>query len=696
MMMQQLVGNRSRKGLQYIILRRRWKSTTSTANNNVQKSSTITVQQQQQQQQGDGEYWNRIKLMSVGSLCGFVGFGLGSTFVDSTLQQEQQEQKKQKYPSGVPLSCCSCEKEEEQKHVELISKLKEICGNENVMTSEMEKKIYCTGARIKHENGTALAVITPTTLRDVVKALQVIVDAQCVVLPQGANTGLTGGSTPRGGDDGSRPYVVVNMKKHLNTFFPIDDGRRVVCLAGAGIADLATFMASWKQLESHSILGSTFLNPTVAAGVAYGSGGTQLRKGPAYTDRALYIQITQDKWGKNLVQVVNTLGVEGLQDEDCPNASALEQLDIYARDVQTNYRRAMAKSSQKGLELKSSMAEPYKAKLTNFQPPYSNQVNRYNADTTSVSHVNRSEGKVFVLATVHDTFESPSQKVTYWISFDTLEKAYEFRQHVALDNPRDLPMSMEYMNDDTVDVINSSGRVLGNVITTVGMMSPIVGWLWNIKLKIESLPFTWAPTICDLFLYKVNDIMPRLLPPAINQMTTQYQHHVALTMGDWNQNELLHFQQRLQKFVKQNPNSVKVYTCQSKKEEEQLNAFRFVAAPSFRTWCIGTNTEGFSVDYALPHDCTSIPTLSSNQKRMRYTHFGCNVVHEDIAGPETLKYKLKQIVEEEHNGKLPAEHGHGTEYMAPSSTQNRWKSMDPLNVMNPGIGGTSSKYKYAE
>ena len=675
-----------------MLLRRRWKSTTT---DHVKKSSSIAVQQQ-----GDGEYWNRIKLMSVGSICGFIGFGLGHTFVDETTVLQQQQQQK-KYPSGVPLSCCSCEDEDHPKHVELISKLKDICGTENVITSELEKKVYCTGARIQHENGTALAVITPTSLRDVVKALQVIVDAQCVVLPQGANTGLTGGSTPRGdnGDGDSRPYVVVNMKKHLNTFFPIDDGRRVVCLAGAGIADLATFMSSWKRLESHSILGSTFLNPTVAAGVAYGSGGTQLRKGPAYTDRAVYIQITQDKWGKNIVQVVNTLGVEGLQDEDCPNASALEQLDIYARDVQTNYRRAMAKSSNKGLELKSSMAEPYKAKLTNFQPPTSNQVNRYNADTTSVSHVNRSEGKVFVLATVHDTFESPTQKLTYWISFDTLETAYQFRQQVALDNPRDLPMSMEYMNDDTVDVINSSGSVLGNIISTVGMMSPIIGWLWNIKLKIEALPFTWAPTICDTLLYKFNNLMPQLLPPVIYQMTKEYKHHVSLTMGDWNQNELHHFQQRLQTFVEQqkNPNSVKVYTCQSNKEEEQLNIFRFVAAPAFRTWCIGTDTEGFSVDYALPHDCTSIPPLSTSiPKRMRYAHFGCNVVHEDIAGPETLKYKLKHIVEKDYDGKLPAEHGHGTEYMAPSNTQNRWKSMDPLNVMNPGIGGTSSKYKYAE
>ena len=45
-----------------------------------------------------------------------------------------------------------------------------------------------------------------------------------------------------------------------------------------GIYDLSV-RASEAGRESHSILGSLFLNPTIAAGVAFGSGGTQMRKG---------------------------------------------------------------------------------------------------------------------------------------------------------------------------------------------------------------------------------------------------------------------------------------------------------------------------------------------------------------------------------------------------------------------------------
>ena len=83
---------------------------------------------------------------------------------------------------------------------------------------------------------------------------------------------------------------------------------------------------------------------------------------------------------------------------------------------------------------------------------------------------------------------------------------------------------------------------------------------------------------------------------------------------------------------------------------------------------------------------------------MRYSHVGCNVVHEDLAynlgvDIHAVHEQLKHSVSD-CGGKLPAEHGHGTEYTAPIESHKRWMKMDPLNVMNPGIGGLSSKFKY--
>ena len=138
---------------------------------------------------------------------------------------------------------------------------------------------------------------------------------------------------------------------------------------------------------------------------------------------------------------------------------------------------------------------------------------------------------------------------------------------------------------------------------------------------------------------------------------------------------------------------------------QSLTAFRFVAATAFRTWCVGNGAQGISIDYALPKNGGGTPTIPSDVaqplKRMRYSHFACNVVHEDLAYPAGVdthqaKHDLKHRIEAENGGRLPAEHGHGTEYIAPAEAQTRWKSMDPLNVFNPGVGGLSDKYKYQE
>ena len=203
-------------------------------------------------------------------------------------------------------------------------------------------------------------------------------------------------SVPR--NEVHRPAVVISMKR-LDTHFPIDDGHRVVCLAGCGIGKLATSIKQWfPDRESHSILGSTFLNPTTAAGVAFGSGGVYVRKGPARTDRALYCKVSRNKWGENVVEVVNTLGIEGLEDSDFQEGSgenAVSKLDVYANDVRQGFRRVMAKSSKS----KHGLAKASDADYQNKVCECTKEVSRFNADTVG-EDCNRSEGKVLILATV--------------------------------------------------------------------------------------------------------------------------------------------------------------------------------------------------------------------------------------------------------------------------------------------------------
>mmetsp|Transcript_4894 Transcript_4894/g.7436 ORF Transcript_4894/g.7436 Transcript_4894/m.7436 type:complete len:696 (+) Transcript_4894:104-2191(+) len=652
--------------------------------------------------------------LGIASLSLCLGYSAGTMNSKSTVDQNS----KRVLPSGLPRGCCSCDAPpveltltEEQ--MNLPSKLIDIVGKDNILlglTEDSSNAKFLKGARLG--KGKALAIIQPESMMDAVKALEAIVNADCVVIPQGRNTGLTGGSVPRE-DDASRPTVIINMTK-LDTMFPIDGGKRVVCLAGSGIAALANNLPVWGfgDRESHSTLGSTFLNPTTAGGVAFGSGGTQLRKGPAFTDRALYVKVSENKWGKRVVEVVNTLGIEGIEDTDFVNNSGntVEQLDIYAHDIKMGYTRPMAQSSK-------SVHGKGKASDTDYpnivcecgNDRKGNTVSRCNADTKG-QDCNRSEGKVLILATVHDTFPKPHEKKTFWISCVDFETAQKFRKEVCLDNPKDLPLSVEYMDRDSFDVIDKAGRIMANLIKVVGVGS-FVGLLWDVKLKIAAMSFEGADLLCDQILYRLNDVFPSILPSRFMESGIKMDHHIAMSVGEFGEGELERCLERISKFENENFGKIVIQECQSKSEEMSLTAFRFVAAPAFRTWCVGNNVQGFSVDYAMPKNSGEAPPLEKQGssvhgdqaiplKRMRYSHFGCNVVHEDLA------YDLGVDVHSAHvglknsvsgcGGKLPAEHGHGTEYDAPKESQDRWKTMDPLNVMNPGIGGLSAKFKYKD
>lgn len=633
-----------------------------------------------------------------------------------------------RYPSGMPRTC-SCEGEaavagegdKDEQHVSLRSltdaqkalpqQLAKMVGEENVLDGSKETtktSPFLKGMRLGH--GQALCIVTPRRLKDVYEVLPHILKANCVILPQGQNTGLTGGSVPRNESTDDRPVVVLSLK-HLDSIAPVDDGERMLCLAGVGLASLDRFLAEYfPDRESHSVLGSTFMNPTTAAGIAFGSGGTQcFRKGPAFTERALYLKISENKWKEHVIEIVNTLGIKKLKDspgivsETSKFSTVIYKLDAYTESIKKGYHQKMCISDTSTTD---GVAPAHDVEYRNNICVHDGSVTRFNADTRG-RDCNRSEGKVIILATIHDTFPKPVASKTFWVGFKTIDLALEFRKSVTLDNPTDLPLSAEYLDRDSFDVIDQAGRAMATVIQLVGPSSSLLRSMWTFKMYIESLPFASAPIVVDKLLYIMNSICPTVLPSEVQKIGTTLDHHVAMTVGDFEDGGMDRLLERMQAFAtKHGPDNVVVHDCSKPGQVARLNAFRFVAAPAFRTWCVGNAVQGFSVDYALPKNAGTAPPLDTANgaikplKRMRYSHFGCNVVHEDLAYAPGVdlheaKHALKETVEKDFGGKLPAEHGHGTEYVAPPVTQKRWKAMDPSNVLNPGVGGlpTTPHYK---
>lgn len=555
----------------------------------------------------------------------------------------------------------------------LVDKLKGIVGPGNVVEGKASAvKPYTKGMRIGE--GHAGAVVKPGSVREALEVVQACVDAGVVILPQGANTGLTGGSVPR--DSVGRPFVVINMRR-MSNIVPLEGHSHVLAFAGAGIFNLSR-VCDFLGRESHSVLGSFFLNPSVAAGIAFGSGGTQLRKGPVYTERVLYIRVNKD--GK--AELVDNLGLQ------CAN-----QQDLIERLESGDQHELRLDPRSKG----ATHDEKYAHHLCRLD---SSDVSRFNADTRGGEPL-RSEGKVLILASIHSTFPKPKKSQLVWVSCRDFADAHALRT-LCLENAHDMPSTLEYMDRDCFDVVDRAGRILCFTIRHLGI-GPKLQSLWAFKQKVESVPF--LDRLPDWAMYWANPLVPRALPTKLMECGKHFDHHLIIQVDDYGDGGYQRLLAKLQTFQERNP-AASVHFLDAS-DAGMVKNFRFAAAPAFRTFCVGKGWSGISLDYALPLNYKALPDFGNATKyakRMRYSHFGCAVVHEDVAYPpadlapsrvEDEKHRLKHIVEL-LGGALPAEHGHGVEYKAPEAALRRLRSMDPTNVFNPGVGCDSERPFYNE
>jgi D-lactate dehydrogenase len=213
----------------------------------------------------------------------------------------------------------------------------------------------------------------------------------------------------------------------------------------------------------------------------------------------------------------------------------------------------------------------------------------------------------------------------------------------------------------------------------------VTGQVW-----VESLPVPFAKTLIDTMLFHLNWLLPCQLPPAVAAVALKYDHNLLIECADYGDGEAAAFEAKLTKLAADR-GSIVYYRCADDAEVQAVKRFRFVGNPSFRTWCVGHGLQGLSVDYALPKRFEEVPELLNAApavKRMRYGHYGCNVIHESLAFAPGVDVKAEKAAIKRRlealGGVLPAEHGFGTEYPAPADSQKRWMAMDPTNTMNPG------------
>ena len=553
-----------------------------------------------------------------------------------------------------------------------IQKLIEIVGKQHVLTQESETRLYRQGRR--YGAGQVLAVVVPGTLLEQWQVLQAAVAADCIVIMQAANTGLTGGSTPFG-DDYDRPVVLMSTRR-LAGIQIIRDGQQVICLPGATLDRLEKELAPFNR-EPHSVIGSSCIGASVLGGVCNNSGGALVRRGPAYTELALYARVNES--GK--LELINHLGVDlGNTPEEI--LSRLQNQQYQTGDVQHN--PSCCASDQRYAHDVKQVDEATPA--------------RFNADPSRLFEASGSAGKICVFAVRLDTFEKiPSQ--VFYVGTNTQDDLTEIRRFLLTDLPR-LPIAGEYIHRVAYDIGAEYGKDTFVFIEKFGTAK--VPAAFAMKDKVDGyLEKVGMKGLSDKVLQLITKFMPNHLPERMNQFRDQYEHHLILRIENQDVEQV---QQFLSDYFAQRATGSFFHCTDEEGRKAFLHRFAVAgAAIRYRDTHRSEVEDIVALDIALRrNDREWVETLPKEMDEMivhklYYGHFLCHVFHQDYivkkgVDPLAMEHQMWHLLDD-RGAEYPAEHNVGHLYVAKPALKQHYQKLDPTNSFNVGIGQTS-KLKY--
>ncbi|WP_324741812.1 D-lactate dehydrogenase [Tsuneonella sp. CC-YZS046] len=549
----------------------------------------------------------------------------------------------------------------------VIERLRSVVGRRHVLTGKAGTSRFATGCRVGE--GPVLAVVRPGTLVEQWRVLRICVAAGVIVIPQAANTGLTGGSTPFGEYD--RPVILINTMR-IKGLHLIDEGRQVVCLPGATLYDLERALAPLGR-EPHSVIGSSCIGASVFGGICNNSGGALVRRGPAYTELALYAALDEHE----ALHLVNHLGI-GLGDEPEAILDRLEKGAFTAADVlASNDRRA------------SDHEYCDHVRHIDASSPA-----RFNADPSRLFEASGSAGRIMLFAVRLDSFPRDAETQTFYIGTNDTAALAELRRSI-LGGFASLPVSGEYVHRDAFDMATEYGKDTFLAIRHLG--TDRLPALFGVKRLFDRLPA--GANFGDRVLQAVSRLFPDHLPVRLKQFRDRFEHHLILKMAGEGIGEAhAYLSAAVGKL------SLDYIECTG---EEASAAFlqRFAvagAAIRYRALHPRQVEDIVALDIALRRDdrdwFETLPDeiAQSAEKILYYGHFFCHVFHQDYIirkGADLGAFKRHMGAALEARGaEYPAEHNVGHIYAAKPALARHYRALDPCNLFNPGIGQTSRRY----
>ena len=547
-----------------------------------------------------------------------------------------------------------------------------IIGKKFVITSKWHKQPFINGWR--YGAGEALVVLKPGNLLELWKILESCVSNDFIIIMQAANTGLTGGSTPYG-NDYDRPVVIINTLR-INDIQIINNAKQIIALSGSTLYDLEKKIKPYNR-DPHSVIGSTSIGASVVGGVCNNSGGSLVKRGPAYTELALYAKLNKD----GNLELINELGIN-LGENPETILSNLQNKNYEQEDIIYNEKLA---SDDKYSEIVRGINE--------YTPA------RYNSDKRLLYGASGSSGKLVVFAVRLDTYPKPIKNKVFYLGTNNPNVFWKIRRDI-LSKFKNLPTLGDYLHRDCYDAAKKYSK--DNFIVIEKLGTNFLPTLFELKrnvdiiaTKLKFLPDKFS----DRLMQFLSLFFPNHLPKRMEQFRDRFEHHWIVEMSDKGIDEAREY---FEKFFINNDGDF--FECNTK-EGKKASLHRFVAASAIGRYHALKHKEVgemMSLDVAFPRNekkwFEELPTEIDKQieKKFYYGHLFCHVQHQNyILKKGVNSKKLKKEILESYNvrgAEYPAEHNVGHEYQAKDSLINFYKILDPTNTFNPGIG-ISSKLK---
>lgn len=555
----------------------------------------------------------------------------------------------------------------------LIDDLVEIVGQRHVITNPSSMERFCKGFR--SGKGEAIAVVRPGALIELWHIAKSCVAADVIIIMQAANTGLTEGSTPNG--DYDRDVVVVSTNR-MDKIHPINGGEQIIGFPGASLFSLEKLMEPLGR-QPHSVIGSSCIGASIIGGVCNNSGGALIERGPSYTELALYARVTQD----GTLELVNHLGIS-LGDEPETILRRLEAGDYDASDIEST-------------NLKASDTD-YHQRVRDIDEP---SPARFNADKRRLYEASGCAGKLIIFAVRLDTYPKAKREQVFYIGTNDTDTLTRLRRTI-LSKFENLPVSGEYMHADIYDISKIYGKDTLVLIDKLGTdwlpgIFALKGWL---DARLSKIPFL-ANNLTDRFMQVLSRLWPNVLPQRMEEFRANYPHHLILKMSDDGVDEA---DTLLAEFFKNEDGDY--FSCTAR-EGKIAGLHRFAAAgAAVRYQAVHANEveDILALDIALRRDDQNwFETLPAEIEealvhKLYYGHFFCHVFHQDYVvkkgyDPVELKKRMLDILDQ-RGAEYPAEHNVGHLYAAKPDLAEFYRTCDPTNALNPGIGKMSKRKCY--